>query len=415
VVGNPRNPQSRIQPTAKRAIVARQPICGPTSGVSAYEILYRNGPIERAAFSDGDQATAGVLSNVFLDIGLEQLVGVKPAFLNVTREFLLSDYCSMLPKERVVLEILEDVKPDEQIIQAITNLRKSGYAIALDDFHYSDDKRPLLELTDYVKVDFRVETPETLVQQLAILKKFNVKLVAEKVETQEEFELSKKLGFDYFQGYFFCRPKPVSVARLPLNKLSALRLAARLQDPNVTLAELERLVSQDVTLSFKLLRYLNSALLHLTSRIESVGHAVQMIGTRRIRAWASIIVLTGLDDKPKELVVTAMARGTMAERLATELKTLKPESCFTIGLFSVLDALLDLPMSKALELLPLADDVKQALVDRQGPMGLILECILAYENGIWSQVNCNGLDLETISQAYLASIAETNELLNTLD
>src|SRR6185295_17613956 len=216
-------------------------------------------------------------SSVFLDIGLDPLVGAKPAFLNVTREFLLSDYCSMLPKERVVLEILEDVKPDEQIIQAITNLRKSGYTIALDDFHYSDDKRPLLELTDYVKVDFRVETPETLVQQLAILKNFNVKLVAEKVETQEEFELSKKLGFDYFQGYFFCRPKSVSVTRLPSNKLSALRLAARLQDPNISLAELERLVSQDVTLSFKLLRYLNSALLHLTSRIESVGHAVQMI------------------------------------------------------------------------------------------------------------------------------------------
>jgi c-di-GMP phosphodiesterase len=273
----------------------------------------------------------------------------------------------------------------------------------------------LLELTDYVKVDFRAETPETLAEQLAILKNFNVKLVAEKVETHEEFELSKSLGFDYFQGYFFCRPKPVSVARPPSNKLSALRLAARLQDPNISIAEVERLVSQDVTLSFKLLRYLNSALLHLRSRIDSVRHAVQMIGTRRLRAWASIIVLTGLDDKPKELVVTAMARGTMAERLATALKTLKPESCFTIGLFSVLDALLDVPMRDALEMLPLSGEVKQALINHEGPMGSILQCILAYENGIWSQVKCGGLDMETISHCYLSSIAETNDLLNTLD
>ena len=400
---------------ASKVIVARQPICRRSSSVFAYEILYRSEFLEKAAVTNGDEATAGVLVKTFMEIGLDRLVGKTTAFLNLTRQFLLSDYCFILPKGRVVLEVLENIEPDDQVIRALTKLRKAGYSIALDDFQFSEDKRPLLQVADYVKMDFRAETPSTLVQQIPILRKFKIKLLAEKVETQEEFEFAKALGFDYFQGYFFCRPKIVSAARIPLNKISALRLIMRLQDPNLSITNLERIITQDVALSFKLLRYVNSALLSLTSRIESVAHAIQMIGTRRIRSWASIIMLTTLEDKPAELMITAVVRAAMAERLASALSIPKKDSCFTIGLFSVVDALLDLPMPEALELLPFSDDVKQALIDGEGPLGFIMRCILAYERGNWSQANCQGLDLRTISQCYLDSIIEARDLFAPFD
>jgi EAL and modified HD-GYP domain-containing signal transduction protein len=411
-VRDPLEPYSHRGPSenASKVIVARQPICRQSSSVFAYEILYRNEFLEKAAVTNADEATAGVLVKTFMEIGLERLVGKTPAFLNVTRQFLLSDYCFILPKGRVVLEVLEDIEPEDQVVRALTKLRKRGYSIALDDFCFSEDKRPLLQVADYVKIDFRAETPSTLVQQIPILKEFKVKLLAEKVETHEEFELAKALGFDYFQGYFFCRPKIVTAARIPLNKISALRLIMRLQDPNLSIANLERIINQDVALSFRLLRYVNSALLSLTSRIESLSHAIQMVGTRRIRSWASIIMLTTLDDKPVELMITAVVRAAMAERLATALNIAKKDSCFTVGLFSVVDALLDLPMPKALDLLPFSDDVKQALTDGTGPLGFIPKCILAYERGNWSEVNCRGLDLRTISQCYLDSIIEARDL-----
>jgi c-di-GMP-related signal transduction protein len=274
--------------------------------------------------------------------------------------------------------------------------------------------KPLLALADYVKIDFRSETSATLVQQIDILKDFKVKLLAEKVETQEEFELAKELGFGYFQGYFFCRPKIVDAERIPVNKLATLRLVARLQDPDLSTKELETLISQDLALSFKLLRYINSAAVSLTCPIDSVAHAAQMVGTRRIRAWASTIMLTAVESQSRELTVTAMVRGTMAERLATTLKLSKPDACFTIGLFSVVDALLGIPMDKALELLPLSDEIRDALLYQRGSMGQILRCILAYENGSWSEARCGDLDAETISVCYLESLTDTRNLFDCL-
>jgi len=191
-------------------------------------------------------------------------------------------------------------------------------------------------------------------------------------------------------------------------------LIARLQDPDLSAKELETLISHDIALSFKLLRYLNSAAVSLKFSIDSVAHAAQMVGTRRIRALACTIMLTAVEDKSRELTVTAMVRATMAERLAKALKLPKPDACFTIGLFSVVDALLDTPMSKALELVPLSDEVQQALIHQQGTMGLILRCILAYENGNWSEARCDDLDIETISTCYLKSITDARDLFSGL-
>jgi len=406
--------RSRPATNASKAIVARQPICGRASEVFAYEILYRHDSLEKAGVTDGDQATADVFVNALLEIGLDQLVGMKRAFLNVTRQFLVSDYCCMLPRNRVVLEVLEDIEPDRSLISVLTKLSRNGYTIALDDFHYSEDKRPLLALADYVKIDFRAETPSTLVQQIEFLKEFKVKMLAEKVETQEEFELAKELGFDYFQGYFFCRPKIVGTERIPVNRLTALRLIVRLQEPDLSAKELETLISQDLVVSFKLLRYLNSAAVSLTFSIDSVAHAAQMVGIRRIRALASTIMLTAVEDKPRELTVTAMVRATMAEKLAKALKLPKPDACFTVGLFSAVDALLDVPISRALELIPLSDEVRDALIYHQGPMGRILRCILAYENGNWSEARCVNLAMETISVCYLDSLTDARNFFSVL-
>jgi EAL and modified HD-GYP domain-containing signal transduction protein len=393
------------------ALVARQPIYGRSVNLFAYELLYRHDLVEQAVFTNGDRATAEVVLNTFLDMGLEQLVGNSLAFLNITRTFILEDYCTALPTHRIVLEILEDVEPDEAVIRSLKELSAAGYALALDDFRYSEQKRPLLELADYVKLDFRMFTPEEIAQQVPLLKQFKASLLAEKVETHEEFEVARKLGFDYFQGFFFCQPKLMKTVQVPLNRLSTLRLIVKLQDPEIGIRELVDIIKQDVGVSFKLLRYVNSASLSLPQRIQSISHAVQMVGTHKIRIWASLIMLASVEDKPRELIITAVVRGTMAERLAIAMEFSNPGSSFIVGLFSVLDAMLDLPMPQALHLLQLSEDVHEAILYRAGPMGPILNSILAYERAHWNEVQCGGLNLQTISKCYVDSVSFSRELI----
>jgi EAL and modified HD-GYP domain-containing signal transduction protein len=395
--------------SAEVALVSRQPIYDRHTRVFAYELLYRN-QFNTSENTDGDLSTAEVLRNTFLEIGLDRLVGESRAFVNLTRSFVLGDYCSSLPPDRVVLEVLEDVAPDEDVVQALSRLSAEGYKIALDDFVYSDDKLPLVRLADYIKIDFRLSHPEEIPGIVSRLKQYKALLLAEKVETHEEFEAARKSGFDYFQGYFFCQPKTLKVNRIPLNRLTTLRVVARLRDAEATTSELEELIRQDIAISYNLLRYVNSASLSLARPVESVAHAIQMVGRRQIRTWASLLLLSTFEDKPRELTVTALIRGGMTELLAMKRKLPHPESYFTVGLFSVLDALLDRPMSQAIELLPFNEDIRCALLRREGTMGSVLNCVLAYEAGRWNDVQCGDLTSNTIREAYLASLEAAAEL-----
>ena len=400
------------------AYVSRQPIYRSKMDVYGYELLFRDsGAADRAVIVDGDRATAQVILN-FIEIGLERIVGPDLAFINLTRNFILDGHCASLPKDRVVLEVLEDVTADSEIVQSLQQLSRQGYVIALDDFVYQESLRPLAELANIIKVDILGVDRNALEQHVSALKEFKVSLVAEKVETQEEFEFCEGLGFEYFQGFFFCEPKLIQGRQIPMNRLAATRLVAKLQDPDIKGEELEETIKQDAALSYKLLLFVNSAHYALPRRVDSIGHAAMLIGTARIRTWASLLMLASMDDKPRELMVTAIIRAKMCEQLAEAQHVRNAEQFFTVGLFSVLDAMLDCLMADVLEKLPLSEETTAALLNHEGLLGKILDFTLAYERSEWDRLaeltTQLRLDPATIRSAYLKAVTWTMEITSEL-
>lgn len=385
--------------------VGRQPIYNRKLEVFAYELLFRADVNNYAVFDDADQATSQVILNTFMEIGLENIVGDKLAFINFTRTFILGSYLFPFPQARIGLEILEDIRVDASIIESVRKLSAQGYLIVLDDFVYHDDLRPLLEMADIIKLDILALGHAGVLEHLDILKNYEVDMLAEKVETQDDFEFCKKLGFNYFQGYFFCQPNVIKGQRIPVNRLATLQILAKLQDPDTGMQELEALVSQDVSMSYKLLRCVNSSVYGLPIRVESISHALMVLGHQGLKAWASLIALSSIDDKPHELLQTALIRAKMCELLAVAMQRSNKEPFFTVGLFSVLDALMDVPMWELLNSLSVSADINQALLHQQGELGAILRCVLAYERGDWDNVNCPGLTHEQITHAYLEAVS----------
>ena len=397
------------------AYVGRQPIYKPNLDVFGYELLYRDSEVDEAIFADGSQATAQVILTSFVDIGLENIVGSLPAFINVTRKFILDDHVTALPKDRVIIEVLEDIEPDEPIIAALAELSANGYTIALDDFTFSERWLPLVEIVDIVKVDLPRVDKDELPENLALLRQHDVRIIAEKVETHEEFQFCKELTFDFYQGYFFCRPKVVRGQQIPNNRLATLHLMARLQDPKVQLDEVEEIISTEPSLSYKLLRFVNSATYSLPRKIESIRHAATLTGIQRIKTFASLILMsTIMDRKPRELIATALTRAKMCELLARAMHHERPDKFFTVGLFSVLDALVDMPMPDVLESLPLAAEINDALLHRDGLLGEALQCAWDYERANWKKLTRSRFDGDTIVAAYLQAIAWSAESMGQL-
>ncbi len=385
--------------------VGRQPIYNRKLDVVAYELLFRSSEANRAGVFDGDQATSQVLHNTFMEIGLDAIVGQKLAFINFTRDFILQDYTAVFPADRVVIEVLEDITVDAELIEGVRALSTQGYTIALDDFVYHDSLRPLVETADIIKVDVLALDRPALQHNVTQLHQYDAKLLAEKVETRDDFDYCCNLGFDYFQGYFLCQPDIVKGRRSPANRLTVVLLMAKLQEPKTEFEELEEIVRRDVSLSYKLLRVINSPLYGLSKQVDSIRQALLLLGKKFITTWVSLITLTGIGDKPHELMVTAMVRAKMCELLAEAMRQKGKEAYFTIGLFSVLDALLDSSMPEVLQSLPLADDISRALLYQEGVLGHTLQCVLAYERGNWDEVRCQDLDQRAIKDAYLQAIA----------
>lgn len=396
------------------AFLARQPIYDRKLEVFGYELLFRSGVNGHAEFADADQATSQVLLNAFMEIGLESIVGDRIAFINFTRAFIMGHYPLPFPPGKGCLEILEDIKVDAELVEAVRHLSGQGYTIALDDFVYHETLRPLVKLADIIKIDVLALDRAELKRHVALLRKFGAKLLAEKVETQDDYAFCRELGFDYFQGYFFCKPKVISGSRMPANRLVALRLLAGLQNPDIRIDELDALVSQDVTMSYKLLRCINSAFYSLPRKVESIRQAIVILGIQWLKTWVSLMVLANIDDKPRELMITAMVRAKMCELLAAAAGQKGAERFFIAGLFSVLDALMDRPLEELLKTLPLSDDISAALLQHQGPLGPTLHCVLAYDHGNWDEVHCPVLSTSEVTQTYLDAVAWAGQVAQAL-
>jgi Predicted signal transduction protein containing EAL and modified HD-GYP domains len=393
--------------------VGRQPIYNRKLEVVGYELLYRSSLDNQAQFLDGDQATGEVILNTFLELGLENIAGRYPAFINLSRSFLVGDKPLPFSHKRVVLEILEDTVPDATVIDALRRLVQAGYIIALDDFVYRPELEPLLELAHIVKLDVYGTASDVLAQRVAQLRPRKLRLLAEKVETHEEFERCKQLGFDYFQGYFFSKPNIMRGRSRPANRLALMTLLAELQHPDTDINKLEALVAQDAALTYRLLRYANSPCVAIRRKVESLRRALVIIGANTIKNWITLILFTRIDDKPRELVVTALVRARMCELLGAAQHHDGLDRFFTVGLLSAMDALMDQTMEEVLDGLPLVDEVKVALRSRDGKLGQVLEQVLLYEWGAWERL-CQNLDCRLYRQAYLDAVRWAGESLPTL-
>jgi EAL and modified HD-GYP domain-containing signal transduction protein len=396
-----------------QALVARQPICGASQRTFAYELLFRRDKVSGAIIDDPAKATAQVIVNSFMEIGLDRMVGQSAAFINVSADFIMGDHCLSLPRDRVVLEILEDTVPTPELLARLRELTAQGYQFALDDYTFDERMTPILPFCLFVKVDVRQIAREEMIKKIADVRRLGVSLLAEKVETVEEFEFYRDAGFQYFQGYFFCKPKIFAGAKVSTNRVSLCRLLARLQDSSITTQEVESIVGADLALSYQLLRYINSAQLALPRQIESISHAVRLIGVEHIRFLASLMMLASLDDKPTELITTSLVRGRTCELMADRARLAGPNSFFTVGLLSTLDAFLDCSMEEALRLLPVSDAIRGALLQQSGPMGHVLRCVLAHERADWEALERLRADTGALANAYYQAL-EFSELVYRL-
>jgi c-di-GMP-related signal transduction protein len=397
--------------------IARQPILNVHKRLFAYELLYRGTKKSTLATASGNKATTSVLSSAFLTEGIDRISGSRPCFINFTRELLLQYIPLSFPKTLIVVEVLEDIPPTPDIVEVCRKLRAEGYSIALDDFVYDPSLDPLINVADIIKFDLRISSIDNIQKTLHKLSRYNLKYLAEKVESYEEFVQASKLGFSYFQGYFFCRPERIKIREVDSAKINLVNLLAEVNRKTTSLKKLEKIIQGDVGLAYKLLRYINSSYFYRLTKIESVAHAITYLGDREIRRFIILVLISELaTDKPAELVRLAVVRAKMGELLAREtaLKE-KEDEIFLLGLFSLLDAMLDTSLDFICERLSLGDHLKNALIHRTGPYAPYLQAVMSYEKrdktGCLAALEKISLGPEKLHQMYMDAITFAESVL----
>jgi c-di-GMP phosphodiesterase len=362
---------------APRVLFARQAIVDRRGRLAGYELLYRGPRGADGEIPDAEHATCSVLVGAFAEVGFAAAVGGSTAFLNVTERFLREVDPLPLVPEATVLELLEDAQPTPELLSRLRALRAQGFRVALDD--YTPSSTPLLDVADLVKVDLREHGRGAAEKLMRSLSGRGLTVVAEKVEDQDEFAFSSAAGAKLFQGYFFCKPVELAGAELRAASIERLRVVAGLSRPDAGLEEIELAVQTDPHLSLRLLQQLNSAAVSLPHRISSIRQGVMLLGPRTARQWALVLLLSGIGEHRGPILATALARARTLETLAHVKGASDPDAWFSVGLLSVSDALAGAPLAEVVAQLPLADDVRDALVHRTGPKGEALEAAIACE------------------------------------
>lgn len=368
--------------------LARQPIFDVQQNVFGYELLHRSGRSGGYNATDGDLASMQLISNTLLSFGPGKVLNGRLGLINFTRELLVSGYAQLLPPDSFIVEVLETVEPDAEVIEACRELRRRNYRLALDDFVPSPAMEPLIRLASIIKVDYLLTPPE---DRRALVRRHGsegILMLAEKVETAEDFAAARNEGFTHFQGYFFARPVIIEGRDIPPFKLNLLRLLAEANQPECDFPRLERLLKPEVTLCYRLLRYVNSAAFATLSAVTSIQQAMALLGEVQLRKWLTMAALPALaSDKPAELVETAVLRARFAESLAAPAGLAgRAQDLFLMGMFSLLDAMIGRPLAEMLEELGLPDDIRNALLDSgsaEGAPADVYRIVLASERSDW--------------------------------
>lgn len=398
------------------AFVARQPIFDQRQQVFAYELLFRSGLDDFCSAPDPALAASGASSPACSPPDLERLTGGRPAFVNFSRRVLEQNLARLFARDWLVVELLKNIEPDPATLSACRDLKEAGYTLALDDFEYRPHLEPLLALADIVKVDFRESGPDARSATIARARSCGARLLAEQVETREEFSLARALGFDYYQGYFFSRPEMGSGRKIPSWKTQALRLIRKMQEPTIDYQGLAAIVREEVSLTYRLLRYINSPYFGVRVEVSSVERALTLLGENLIRKWVMLASLeTMSQDGPAELARMSFIRALFCESLAAELgQTERQSDYFLVGLFSLLDVILGRPLADILAELPLSREVTQALVAGEGSLGGVLDVAQSYEKGDWDRSSRAadeiGLDENSIPRVYLQAVTGALDL-----
>jgi EAL and modified HD-GYP domain-containing signal transduction protein len=397
--------------------VARQPIFDRYRQLYAYELLFRSGLQNVFQATDSDRASIKVIADSFLRFGIQRMTGGKRAFINFTRDTLVKGYATLLPKEMVVVEILENVEQDVEVFDACKQLKRLGYTIALDDFVCEDWGNPLVHFADIIKVDFRATSTRLRAELPPLIASRKIRSLAEKIETRAEFDEAVELGYTYLQGYFFSKPMVLSGRDVPGVRGRYLEVLREVNAPSLDFAQIEALIKREPSLTYKLMTYINSVAFGFRSRITSIRQALALLGEDAVKKWASVVALAGLaQDQPTELVVSSLVRARFCELTAgaTMLDDRAPE-LFFLGLFSLLDTITGRPMAEVLQDLPVADDVKLALLGNRNRLRDVLNCALAYEQAEWDTLSlyANKLKLDDSDAArfYGDAVAWASESL----
>lgn len=403
--------------------VAKQPIFDCNQELFAYELLYRDSHENSFPNIDGDQATAEVIINSYLNIGIEELSNGKPCFINFTEKLLQLRFPTFFGPREIVVEILESVRPTEEIIEICKELKQQGFQIALDDVIFDEDKldsNPLFQYADYIKVDFLSTTIETRKQVEKVATKMNIKLVAEKIETNEAFEEAKQSGYEYFQGFYFAKPTIVTTYDIPSYFYFNYEEIENLSMTEASIDTITEIIEKDPSLSFKLLKLVNPPY-RSQQKISSIKQAVMLLGLIEIKKWLYILSVKAKGgcingNHSKDVIQLSLTRAKMCESIERHRKNRSATSAyFTLGMFSLLDRLLGLPMEKVIGKLPLQDELSDALFGIQNPLKDVLDLVTAVEKAQWGIISekCKvlSIDEKDLFKIYAESLNWSNQLM----
>lgn len=391
--------------------LARQPIFNRKQTVVGYELLHRSSSSNLFTGIDGDVATSELISNAFLGMGIDKVTGGKKAFINFTKKLLEDETVLCLPRNVVAVEILEDIEADSAVLEACKRLKQLGYTLVLDDYAFEKKHDDFLDQVDIVKVDLQKVKEQNNLNLISLFTGRGNRMLAEKVETIDDYNLVMKSGFELMQGYFFCKPVVIESKSMPSNKLQCMRLMHEIYRPAMDFDLVERLIKEDASISYKLLRYINTLAFPTRFQITSIRQSMALLGQKELIKWASLVCLyTFSSAKPYELLINAATRASFCESIAVAANLKKKSSDYFItGLFSLLDTFLDKPMEEILEELPLHDDIKNALLLVNNEYRKPLDIYLHYERGNFDHAfglasSYYGLDELAVTKSYLSAI-----------